>query len=143
MGNELFTLLKKKIPEDAGIVIPPRIFEDMEGELVEYVDGLSLTVRFPVKERYQNPYGFVQGGIVVAAVDNTIGPLSFLLATPSVTSQLNATFIRPIGPEQKYLLVKATVIEKTKKNIHLQADVVNESGKLCVKCFASCAFVSE
>ena len=143
MGNELFTLLKKKIPEDAGIVIPPRIFEDMEGELVDYVDGVSLTVRFPVKERYQNPYGFVQGGIVVAAVDNTIGPLSFLLAAPSVTSQLNATFIRPIGPDQTYITVKATVVEKTKKNIHLQADVINGSGKLCVKCFASCAFAGE
>ncbi len=141
MNDELLASIAKHIPEGSGIKIPPNVFMEMEGELIEYKPGKSLTVKFPVKEKYQNPFGYMQGGMVVAAVDNTIGPLSMLEASPSVTSQLNTTFIRPIGADQDYIYITAEVIEKTKRNLHVQADVRNDMGKLCVKCFASCSII--
>ena len=68
----------------------------MEGEFVDYQEGQTLSVRFPVKERYQNAIGHMQGGMIVATIDNTLGPLSFLVAPPSVTTQLN-TSVHPPG----------------------------------------------
>ena len=141
MSNDLMESIAKKVPAESGIKIPPNVFLEMEGEMIEYKAGNSLTVKFPIKEKYQNPFGYMQGGMVVAAVDNTIGPLSMLEASPSVTSQLNTTYIRPIGPDQEYIYITATVVEKTKRNLHIQADVRNETGKLCVKCFASCSIM--
>ncbi|WP_442498072.1 hypothetical protein [Methylobacter sp. sgz302048] len=55
-----------------GLELPPKIFKAMQGEFLEYVEGQLLTVRFPVKERYSNPFGCMQGGMIVAAMDNTL-----------------------------------------------------------------------
>jgi len=52
----------------------------MEGEFIDLVEGISLTARFPNKDRYMNPMGFMQGGIITAAIDNTVSPLSYMLA---------------------------------------------------------------
>ncbi len=141
MNNKLMASIAAQIPEGSGIKIPPNVFIEMDGEMMAYEPGKSLVVRFPVKEKYQNPFGFMQGGMVVAAVDNTIGPLSLLVAEPSVTTQLNTTYIRPIGADHEYITITATIVEKTRRNLHLQADVRNGAGKLCVKCFASCAVI--
>ena len=141
MSNDLMASIAKNIPAEAGIKIPPNVFLEMEGEIIEYKTGHSLIAKFPTKEKYQNPFGHMQGGMIVAAVDNTIGPLSMLEASPSVTSQLNSTYIRPITKDQQYIYITATVVEKTKRNIHIQADVRNEAGSLCVKCFASCSII--
>ncbi len=141
MNNELMASIAAQIPEESSIKIPPNVFLEMDGEMMAYEPGESLVVRFPVKEKYQNPFGFMQGGMVVAAVDNTIGPLSMLVAKPSVTAQLNTTYIRPIGADQDFITITATVVEKTRRTLHLQADVRNGAGKLCVKCFASCSII--
>ena len=139
--NKLMASLADRVPESSGIKIPPNVFLEMEGEMTGYEAGKSLTVTFPVKEKYQNPFGFMQGGMIVAAVDNTIGPLSMLEAPPSVTTQLNTTYIRPIGPDQTHISITAVIVEKTKRHLHMQADVRNGEGKLCVTCFASCAMI--
>lgn len=39
----------------------------MQGEPLEYEEGVSLAVRFPVLPRYANPLGHMQGGYVVEA----------------------------------------------------------------------------
>jgi len=141
MNNELMESISKHLPAESDIQIPPNVFLEMEGEMIEYKAGHSLTLKFPTKEKYQNPFGNMQGGMIVAAVDNTIGPLSMLEASPSVTSQLNTTYIRPVGADQKHIYITAMVVDKTKRNIHLQADVKNDAGKLCVRCFASCSII--
>ncbi len=124
------------------IEVPPKVFIDMGAEIVDFEEGHSLCVRFPVRERYQNPFGFMQGGMVAAAIDNTIGPLSMLVASPSVTTQLNTTFIRPIGQTEEFIEITAQVVEITRRHLHIQADVRNAAGKLCVKGMASCSIIN-
>ena len=92
--------------------IPPPCFVFMEGDILEVTDT-SMRVKFPVKPEYQNPFGYMQGGFLVAAMDNTIGPLSFIVADPSVTIQLNTSFIRPVTPQTDYIIVEAWLKEKT------------------------------
>lgn len=114
---------------DGGLQIPPPIFLDMEGEVLELTDNFIKT-RFPVKERYQNPFGYMQGGMVVAAMDNTIGPLSFTVAPPNVTTQLNISYIRPVTPDMAYIFVEATVKEKTRKMVFIEARALSPEGKV-------------
>ncbi|MEQ8200323.1 MAG: PaaI family thioesterase [Syntrophomonadaceae bacterium] len=53
----------------------PKCWHFMQPEFVEYVEGESLTLEFPVLEVYSNPRGTMQGGFMTAAFDNTFGAL--------------------------------------------------------------------
>ena len=130
MSDELLEKITSMLPKQADIEIPPKIFIDMEGEYIEYIEGESLTTRFPVKERYQNPLGAMQGGMIVAAMDNTYGPLSYMVAPPSVTTHINATYIRPVTVHDQYLEVTAIVVEISKNMLHMRAEAKNPKGEL-------------
>ena len=92
-------------------LIPPPVFTSMGGEFVEIaLDEGVLITRFPVRKEYLNPYGAVQGGMVAAAVDNTLGPLSMLVAPPNVTRKLEMKYSRPVTPDLGFMIVKAKFI---------------------------------
>ena len=129
MLKELEKMIKS-IPAESGIEIPPKIFIEMEAEVVDYENKKSLTIKMPIKEKYKNPLGFMQGGMIAAAIDNTVGPLSFLVAPPSVTTTMNITYIRPVPVSDEFVFVKATIIDQTKKTIYTRAEVFNKDSKL-------------
>lgn len=131
------------MPAGTSIEIPPKIFVDMDATIVEYREGEALTVRFPVQERYQNPLGLMQGGMIVAAIDNSIGPLSYLVAPPSVTMQLNTSYLRRITPEDEYIDVEARLVARAGKHLYLSAQVFNPAGKLVALAHATCALLSQ
>ena len=141
MPKNLTKRLLEMMPSHPGIEIPPKAFIDMDAEIIDYSQGESLTARFPIKDRYQNPLGFMQGGIIVAAIDNTVGPLSFLIAPPSFTTHLNTTYIRPVAPKDGFIEVKASVVEITKNQIHMSAEVRNTHGKLLATSFVTCSII--
>ena len=126
--RQLLAELKKLAPEGQ-LELPPKIFVDMQAEVVDYEPKQSLTVRFPVLERYQNPLRMMQGGMIVAAIDNTVGPLSYLVAPPSVTTQLNTSFIRPVTAQDAYITVEAHVLEVTRRQLLFSAHVSNAQNK--------------
>ena len=129
------------MPSDTGMDLPPRVFSDMEGEFIDLVEGISLTARFPNKDRYMNPMGFMQGGIITAAIDNTVSPLSFMLGSPNVTQTISTTFKRPIKKTDRFVIVKASMIEKTETHIVMQAEVKSDTGKLMANGVAKCVFI--
>jgi acyl-coenzyme A thioesterase PaaI-like protein len=101
----------------------------MKGEFVELdPDAGSLTAQFPVLESYLNPYGTMQGGMVAAAVDNTLGPLSVLVAPPSVTHQLKMTYSRPVTMEMGYIVVAAKLLQRQGRLLFFSADVRSRQG---------------
>ena len=129
------------MPYENNMELPPKIFVDMEGEFIEFVENIKLVARFPNKERYLNPFGFMQGGILVAAMDNTTSPLCYASAPPSITKEITTEFKRPVKRVEKYIDVVATVIEKASSYILLQAEVVNEKGKLAARSLANCVYI--
>ena len=141
MHNEIFHRLKELMPYENNMELPPKIFIDMEGEFIEFVENIKLIARFPNMERYMNPFGFMQGGILVAAMDNTISPFSYASAPPSITKEIKTEFKRPVKRAEKYIDVVATVVEKASSYILLQAEVLNEKGKLVAKSLANCVYV--
>ncbi len=140
-SSEIMDKFLQLIPEGTGLELPPKVFIDMDGKFIDFVEGKSLTARFPVKERYMNPFGFMQGGIIVAAIDNTVSPLSYILAPPNVTKEITTIFKRPIKGSEAFIDVTASMLEKTASYIILQAEVRNESSKLVAKGTAKCIFV--
>ena len=124
----------RRLRENApgGFRIPPPVFEEMEAEVVGYDEGERLRVRFPVRERWQNPARVMQGGAIAAAIDNTLGPLSYLLAPPSVTTQFNLTYLRPITPDLPWFEVEGQLDERTGRYLHFSARVTDPDGRALV-----------
>jgi acyl-coenzyme A thioesterase PaaI-like protein len=84
--------------------------------------------QFPVLESYLNPYGTMQGGMVAAAVDNTLGPLSVLIAPPNVTRHLEMTYSRPVTLVMGHIVVSARLLERKDRLLFFRAEVRDQEG---------------
>ena len=115
-------------------ILPPPVLELMQAELLEFdPQSAVLKVRFPVLEGYLNPYGFMQGGMVAAAVDNTIGPLSFLVAPFNVTRRLEMKYSRPVTEDIEYIIIEAKLQAREGLKLTFTADVRDENGRLLAR----------
>ena len=133
--NEL--LQERRGAAASGLEIPPRCFQEMGGEFLRFDESQrQLVVRFPVEPRYQNPTGAMQGGFIAAAIDNTMGPLCYLVAPPSVTLAMNLAYVRPVLPEVATIEVTATVVEATRRQLHVAAEVRLPDGKTAARATA-------
>jgi acyl-coenzyme A thioesterase PaaI-like protein len=126
-----------------GLQIPPPCLTVMQAEPREWRDGESLTVRFPVLAAWQNPLGYMQGGFIVAALDNTLGPFSYLIAPPSVTSRLAIDYLRPVPPKMDWIECTARLMQRTSRNLYLAGEVVGADGKVIALGQSTCQIVGE
>jgi acyl-coenzyme A thioesterase PaaI-like protein len=138
MLSEYYKILKEKFGEQIkDFLFPPPIFEAMQGELVKLdLENNSLTARFPILESYRNPYGAMQGGMIAAAVDNTLGPLSVLVAPPNVTRTLEMKYSRPVRPEMEYIVVQGKMLERKDPQLFFTARVSSPDGHKLAICKA-------
>jgi acyl-coenzyme A thioesterase PaaI-like protein len=119
-------------------LIPPPVFEAMRGEIIDVdIEGGTLTTRFPVLEAYQNPYRSMQGGMVAAAVDNTLGPLSMMVAPPNVTRRLEMKYSRPIMMDLDFITVMGQHVGSEGRNLILKAEVRGPEGQLLARARAT------
>lgn len=58
--------------------------------------GDRVVGSFEVTDKHQGAPGLAHGGIISAAVDEGMGYLLWLLATPAVTARLEVDFVRPV-----------------------------------------------
>lgn len=117
-----------------GFLIPPPVFTSMEGEFITFDQEAGvLETRFPVLERFLNPYRSIQGGIIAAAVDNTLGPLSMLVAPPNVTRRLEIKYSSPITLDIDYFTVRGELIAREGQQLRLKADVRDPNGTLLAR----------
>lgn len=102
----------------------------MQGQFLEIdLDNGTLTVQFPVLESYLNPYGTMQGGMIAAAVDNTLGPLSVLVAPPNVTRRLEMAYSRPVTPDLGQIVITSKLLERKDRWLFFRADVYDNGGR--------------
>lgn len=119
-------------------LIPPPVFENMEGEFVDFdLQAGSLETRFPILKRWFNPYHTMQGGMIAAAVDNTLGPLSMLVAPANVTRRLEMKYSHPVTLEMGYISVHGKLIDRRDRKLVFKADVRNPNGTLCARARAT------
>lgn len=111
------------------IVFPPPVFDAMQGEIIEYnQEDESIRVRFPVLHEQLNPYGTMQGGIIAAAIDNTIGPLSMLVSTPNFTRYMNVKYGKAIPLDLGSINVSAKFTGQKKRQLYFEALVEDSDG---------------
>ena len=104
--------------------LPPPSFTVMQGELIEFDDvKKSLTTKMPVLKSWLNPYGTMQGGMVLAAIDNAVGPLSLLVAPMNMTRSMESKFIKPITMDIEYIYVTASLSEQKRKRLKFEVTV--------------------
>jgi acyl-coenzyme A thioesterase PaaI-like protein len=114
--------------------VPPPVFTSMQGQFLAFdADAALLTVRFPVLEEQLNPYGSMQGGMLAAAIDNALGPLSMLLAPPNLTRRLEVKYSRPATPDMGYVIVKARLIGRDDPWLRFSAEVRDPRGTLLAR----------
>jgi uncharacterized protein (TIGR00369 family) len=118
----------------ADFLIPPPVFKMMEGEFVEFnAEEGWLRTRFPIRDDYLNPYRTMQGGMIAAAIDNTLGPLSMLVAPPNVTRTLEIKYSRPVLADHGHIVVQAQFIAHEGQELHFNVEVRSEQGALCCR----------
>jgi acyl-coenzyme A thioesterase PaaI-like protein len=135
----IMDLIHQKIDHLASeFLSPPPVFEIMQGEFLEFdVDDRKLKARFPVLGVYLNPYGSMQGGMIAAAVDNVLGPLSVLIAPPNVTRNLELRYSRPVMPEMAFIIVEAIFLQRDGQELTFKAFVRDPAGKLLARAKAT------
>lgn len=112
------------------LLIPPPVFVTLKGKFLDYdPDSASLTTKFPVFSDYLNPYGTLQGGIIAALIDNTIGPLSVIVAPPNVTRFLELKYSKPVTPETEELIIYAQLLNKDESYLTFKAIVRDPHGR--------------
>jgi len=119
------------------IQFPPNCFVDMRGVFVRYESRMLLVTKFPVLEEHLNPVRVMQGGYIAAAIDNTMGPLSYFAARrPCLTLDLHVQFIRAAAPGET-LTVTGRVVSRGSRTMVLSAEVLTDKGKLAAQASAN------
>lgn len=129
---DLLPVIEEKLAgSDMQVEVPPAVFVAMQGEFLDAdIENGILQCRFPVLAEYLNPFGNMQGGVISAAVDNTIGPLSMLVAAPNITRHMELKYAKAVSPELEYIYVTAKFIEKKKRQLFFEALVKNVNDEI-------------
>ncbi|MCB1173472.1 MAG: PaaI family thioesterase [Leptospiraceae bacterium] len=110
--------------------IPPACFLDMQARFESYEPSRALVVSFPVLENQCNPAGFMQGGYIAAAFDNTYGPFSYLLAKkPTASIDMNVQYIRPVKTGQQ-VSVTARLVARGFSSLAMAGEMHDARGRL-------------
>lgn len=130
-SDQILKILRERLGDSLEeYLFPPPVFTTMGGRFLslDLEEGI-LRTEFPVLEEYLNPYHTLQGGILAAAVDNTLGPLSVLVAPPNVTRRLEMTYSLPVTRDMGRILVSGNFIKRDGKRLHFTAEVRSPAGQ--------------
>ena len=114
--------------------IPPPVIAITQGKVVHFdAEQATLTIRYPILNEHLNPYGSLQGGMIATAIDNTIGPLSMLVAPPNYTRQLEIKYRRPIRPEMGYFSITGKLLKRDNRQLIFEARVFDDQQRELVR----------
>lgn len=83
-------------------------------------EGLTLRAQFEVGTWHQGAPGLAHGGLLTAALDETLGALSWLIMRPSVTARLETEFVRPV-PVGSVLAIDARMLGVAGRKVYTAA----------------------
>ena len=125
---------KMQIANEQSLILPPPSFSMMECEVIDYQETeKTIVVKIPVLKDWVNPYNTMQGGLIEAAIDNAVGPLSLLSAPVNITRNIETKFIKSVTLETQYIYVHAKLSEQRKKRLTFEVIVQDKDGKIFVK----------
>lgn len=117
----------------------PPIAQLLGAEVVAQ-DGNAGTIEmaFTLDERFLNPRGTVQGGIVAAMLDDTMGPAFYNASGGTcvpATIDMTVSFIKPVYPGR--LVGRGRVVNRGKRIAFLEAELFDAKGELLARATSS------
>ena len=114
--------------------LPPPSFKIMKCEIVSFdADEKSLVVKIPVLKDFANQYGIMQGGMIMGAIDNSLGALSMLIAPKNVTRTMESKLFKPIIMDVGYIYIKSILKEHKKRRLIFDVQVKDIDENLYAK----------
>jgi acyl-coenzyme A thioesterase PaaI-like protein len=129
MNEYVANELKVKLEDHKhSLLIPPPVFVEMNGNIIEYDEiNKCITINYPIYPEYLNPFGNMQGGMIAAAIDNTLGPLSMLVGPLNYTRHLEIKYRKPISLDLEYIIINAKYISMNKRQLFFEAYVSDKN----------------
>lgn len=109
--------------------------------LVYAGERVSVRSVLTVTEDHQGAPGLAHGGLLSAAVDETLGSLNWLLRRPAVTGRLETDFIRPV-PVGSQLHIAAEAVGVAGRKIYATAEGRLESPEGPTALHAAAVFIA-
>jgi uncharacterized protein (TIGR00369 family) len=101
-----------------------------------------VRIRFEGKPQFRNPTGYIQGGILAAMLDDTMGPAVFAMtegALYTATIDMNVSYVAPakVGP----IFGEGRVVHLGKSIGFLEAELRDETGLLIARATSTARLV--
>lgn len=118
---------------------PPSAATLLGWELLD-IDAEAGTseIAFTATERFLNPVGAVQGGMLAAMLDDTLGPALAATLGPgqfAPTTDLHVQFLRPAAPGR--LIGRGRIVRRGRHVAFLAGELIDESGTLVATAMAT------
>jgi len=125
--DELLAVLRARFKEARkDVEIPPPVFKIMRAEVIAFdLAAGNLEIRFPILKEQLNPFGNMQGGMIAAMIDNTLGPLSMAVAPPNFTRHLELKYRAPVRPEIKHVIVSGRYSGRKQRRLFFTASLLD------------------
>ncbi|HEY4112690.1 MAG TPA: PaaI family thioesterase [Rhizomicrobium sp.] len=101
-----------------------------------------IKLAFDGRPEFRNPAGFIQGGILAAMLDDTMGPAALIMSGGrlyTATIDLNVSFLAPAKPGP--LISEGQVIHLGKSIAFSEARISDENGTLLARATSSARVV--
>lgn len=100
----------------------------LKGFLVSVEEGFA-EISYVVRKEMTNPLGTIQGGLMAALIDDTMGMAFFTLSQENLytTTNLNVNYLYGAKEGEK-VIARAQVVRIGKKIANIECKVMNEEG---------------
>lgn len=98
-------------------------------EIVEANENFAIC-KGAIGENSLNGDGSIQGGLIYTLADFTFAVFTNYIAPVTVTQIGNISYVKPGRKENKYIYAKATLIEKTARNIYCKVLVYDDKDEI-------------
>ena len=98
----------------------------------------TIEVAFTASEQFLNPVGVIQGGLLAAMLDDTLGPALVATLGPgqfAPTTDLHVQFMRPARPGR--LTGRGRVVRRGQQVAFLAGELLDESGQIVASATAT------
>ena len=98
----------------------------------------TIDVEFTAKTDFTNPSGFIQGGILAAMLDDTLGPAAFAMTggkRMTTTIDLHLHYVRPVLPGR--ITTRGKVVNLGATIAFLEGKLFDANGRLSAVATAS------
>lgn len=129
MSNPIVEYLKNELNKPITKSVSPSSLW-LRGTLLEVEEGLA-TISYKIRHEMTNPLGTIQGGVMAALIDDTMGLAFYTLFEKNMftTTNLNINYLYG-AKEGEEVIVKAKVVRIGKKIANVESKVYNKDQEI-------------